>query len=214
MPSCRCADVGDRGSGRLGLVVAAVHFLATSDDHVMMLDYLREPEAVTLHPWPVVTIPAETWTRERAFAARQVMIVHRDLGPASVIRQGDPAMSEGTKAGVFNRLNWERLGPNGEDGLVDSNTSPVIFWEPGQMADGALHGSLLGSQADSMSTISAEYERWVNRTMAWIKRRGTKVWGLERGEIRPDLDIGFPHVTSVYALPGALAAMEEGLPAR
>lgn len=123
-------------------------------------------------------------------------------------------MAESTKAGLFNRLNWERLSPPEEDGLVDSNASRVIFWQPGQAADGSLHGSSLGSQADSMAAIGADYERWVIRTMAWIKRRGTRLWGLERGKIRPDLRIGFPHVSAVFALPGALAAMEKGVPAR
>ena len=75
------------------------------------------------------------------------MIVHRDLGPAAVIRPGDPAMAEGTKAGFLNRLNWHRSSPAGDDGLVDSN-------------------------------------------------------------------IDLSHVSAVYALPRALAAMERGAPAR
>jgi hypothetical protein len=29
-----------------------------------------------------------------------------------------------------------------------------------------------------MSAVSPEYERWVNRIMGWVRRRGTKVWGL------------------------------------
>ena len=195
-------------------MVAAVHFIATAEDYAEMLDYLGEPNTVSLHPWPVVHAPLERWTREQALSAQQVMVVHRDFGPAKVIRPGDPAMAESTKAGLFNRLNWDRLAPPGDDGLVDSNTSPVIFWQTGQAGDGSLHESSLGSQADSMSAIGADYERWVNRTMAWIKRRGTKIWGLERSKIRPDLNIAFPHVSAVYALPAALAALEAGVPAR
>lgn len=201
-------------SGRLWPVVTAVHFIATAEDHAAMLDYLGEPKAVTLHPWPVVSTPAETWTREQALAARQIMIVHRGIGAPAVIRPGDPALTESTKASLFNRLNWDRVSPEGDDGLVDSNASPVIFWESGASAEGVLHGSSLGSQADSMSAIGADYERWVTRTMGWIKRRGTKVWGLERGSIRPDLNIHLSHVSAVYALPRALDAMERGVPVR
>ena len=51
-------------------MVAAVDFIATSEDHAAMLDYLGEPNEVTLHPWPIVNSPAETWTRERALTAR------------------------------------------------------------------------------------------------------------------------------------------------
>lgn len=126
-------------------MVAAVHFIATAEDHAAMLDYLGEPNAVTLHPWPVVSSPAEIWTRQRALTARQVMIVHRDLGAPSVIRPGDAPMKEGTKAGLFNRLNWDHLSPQGNAGLVDSNASPVMFWAPGPSAEGVLHGSSLGS---------------------------------------------------------------------
>src|SRR3954451_21541109 len=124
-------------------------------------------------------------------------------------------MEEGTKAGLFNRLNWDHLSPEGEDGLVDSNASPVIFWAPGPSAEGVLHGSSLRSQADSMSSVGADYESWVTRTMGWIKRRRqTKVWGLERASLRPDLNIDLRHVSAVYALPRALAAVENGTPVR
>lgn len=195
-------------------MVAAVHFIATTEDHADLLDHLGEPNMVSLHPWPAVNVPLERWTREQALSAQQVMIVNRDFGPVKVIRPGDPAMAEGTKAGLFNRLNWDRLAPPGDDGLVDANTSPVIFWQAGHTGDGSLHESSLGSQADSMSAIGADYERWVNRTTAWVKRRGTKIWGLERSKIRPDLNIAFPHVSAVYALPTALAALEAGVAAR
>jgi len=114
-------------------MVAAVHFIATAEDHAAMLDYLGEPNAVTLHPWLLVRTPAETWTREQALTARpgQVTIVHREFGLAT---------------GLLNRLNWERLRPAADEGLVDSNASPVIFWELGLPAQGALHGSSLGSK--------------------------------------------------------------------
>jgi hypothetical protein len=65
-----------------------------------------------------------------------------------------------------------------------------------------------------MSSIGDDYERWVTRTMGWIKRRGTKVWGLERGSLRPDLNIDLSHVSAMYALPRALAAMEQGAAVR
>ena len=70
--------------------------------------------------------------------------------------------------------------------------------------------SQIGSQADAMAAISADYGHWVNRTTAWIRRKGTKVWGLEQGTVRPDLNIQLGFINSVYALPGALRALEQG----
>jgi hypothetical protein len=123
-------------------------------------------------------------------------------------------MNESNRAGVFNRLNWQHLSPGDEEGLIDSNISPVLFWRPGHSDDSALLTSEIGSQADSMSAVSPEYERWVNRVMGWVRRRGTMVWGRQRRNVRPDLNIALAVVSTIYALPDALAALEAGVPGR
>ncbi len=46
--------------------------------------------------------------------------------------------------------------------------------------------------------------------MSWVRRTGTKVWGLEKAAARPDLDIELSFLNTVVALPGALAALEGG----
>jgi hypothetical protein len=61
-----------------------------------------------------------------------------------------------------------------------------------------------------MSAVSSDYERWARRVMDWVRRRGTKVWGLQARAIRPDLDLQRTDVTTVFALPDALAALEGG----
>ena len=142
------------------------------------------------------------------------MVVRRGFGQPSVIRPGDAAMDEPTKAGVFNRVNWDRLRPTAPEGLVDSNVSPVLLWTPGETTSSSLRVSSIGSQADAMGAISGDYERWVNRVLSWVRRKGTKVWGLERNSIRPDLDIHLPFVNNVYALPGARSALEAGASGR
>ena len=191
-------------------MVTAAFYFATLEDQATLLDYLGEPDKVTLHPWPVVRSPLDVLSREEAFAAPQVMVVSRDLGPPVPIRPGDGAMDQPTKAGVFNRLNWDRLHPAPDEALADSNASPVLFWEPAEIGNEVIGVSLLGSQADAMAAISADYERWVNRTTGWIRRKGAKVWGLEQGKVRPDLDVRLGFVNNVYALPGALRALEQG----
>ncbi|HSV37228.1 MAG TPA: hypothetical protein VLI04_00585, partial [Nocardioidaceae bacterium] len=72
----------------------------------------------------------------------------------------------------------------------------------------------IGSQADSMSAVSKDYERWVNRAMNWVRRNGTRVWGLEAQDQRSDLDLRRTDVTTVYALPNALTMLEGGTPGR
>jgi hypothetical protein len=191
-------------------VVAAVHFYGTPSDQLHLLDYLGEPAEVTLHSWPLCTSPAESLTRRDALSRSQVMVVSRAFGQPSVIRSGDAALAERSRAGVFNRLNWERLNPRPDEALVDSNASPVLLWIPATQAEGVLGSGNIGSQADSMSAVSTDYERWANRVMNWVRRRGTKVWGLQAHDIRPDLNLRRTDVTTVFALPDALAALESG----
>ena len=199
-----------RPRGRLRAVVAAVHFYATSTDQLQLLDYLGEPDQVTLQPWPLVQSTALTLARPDALSCSQVMVVSRALGQPTVIRNGDAPMVERSKSGVFNRINWERLKPRTGEGLVDSNASPVLLWVPASDAGHAFVAGNIGSQADSMSAVSVDYERWVNRVMDWVRRRGTKVWGLQAQDTRPDLNVRRTDVTSVFALPHALAALEAG----
>jgi hypothetical protein len=73
------------------------------------------------------------------------MVVRRDLGPPVAIRPGDDAMAEPTRAGVFNRINWDRLRPAPGEGLMDSNASPVLLWEPGQSSGTTVGVSAIGS---------------------------------------------------------------------
>ncbi|MCA0155829.1 hypothetical protein LB823_06430 [Tsukamurella sp. M9C] len=195
-------------------MVTAIHFYATAVDHARLLDHLGEPDAVTLHPWPVVASPTVTLSREAAMKSGQVLIADRSLGPPVVIREGSDAMSGRTRSALFNRLNWDRLAPGATEGIVDSNASPVLYWEPATCtAEGLTIGSI-GSQADSMRAVSADFERWVNRTLAWVRRNGTQVWGLTAAHRRTDLDVLLPTVSSVYALPEALLLLEAGTPGR
>jgi hypothetical protein len=195
-------------------VVAAVYYFASLNDQSDLLDYLGEPDQVVLHPWPVVDSQPVVLARGDALAAAQVMIARHDFGPPTVIRPGDAAMNEPTKSGVFNQLNWGRLRPGARQGLGDSNASPVLFWTPGAATGSEIGVSTIGSQADAMSAISNDYERWVNRVVGWIRRKGTTVWGMQRGDVRPDLDIQLDFINTVYALPGALAAFENGVRGR
>lgn len=195
-------------------MVAAVHYFATALDQESLLDYLGEPDSVALRPWPVLDLSRSALIRRRALDSAHVAVVSTALGPPSLIRPGDAAMKEPSKAGVFNRLNWQRLSAGGAEGLIDSNASPVLLWKPGHSDDSVLRVGEIGSQADSMSAVSPQYERWVNRVMGWVRRRGTKVWGLQRHDVRPDLDIRLPFVSTTYALPGALEALEAGVPGR
>lgn len=192
-------------------MVAAVHFYATTTDQQELLDHLRQPDEVSLHPWPVVATPAVVLSREEALAAGQVMVVSHSLGPPVVLQEGDTAMGGPSRAAVFNRMNWHRLGLAPPDGLVDSNASPVLLWTPAAQDDEGFRSGSIGSQADSMSAVSKDYERWVNRSMNRVRRRGTQVWGWRPQHQRRDLDLRRTDLTTVYALPDAMRLLQSGV---
>ena len=192
-------------------MVAAVHFYATECDQQHLLDYLGEPDDATLMAWPLLQSPAVALSRTQALSAGHVTVANRRFNGPVGMRQSDAAMNEASRAGVFNRLNWERLKPKPHETLTDPNTSPVLFWTPATHGRDGLTSGSIGSQADSMRAVSQDYERWVNRVMSWVRRRGTKVWGLDTSRVRPDLNIRRPDVTTVFALPEALDRLESGI---
>jgi hypothetical protein len=192
----------------------AIDFFATHEDEDALLDYLGEPEAITLHTWPISPLGLPPLARGDLGTMHSVMVVSRALGPPRLIHPDDAAMQGAGRAAVFNRMNWERLSPGRTDGLVDSNASPVLLWRRGTREGSVIHQSQIGLQADSMSAVSGDYERWVNRVTSWVRRRGTRVWGLERDALRPDLTIVIDHISSIYALPGALEALKAGFEGR
>jgi hypothetical protein len=62
-----------------------------------------------------------------------------------------------------------------------------------------------------MDAISADYRRWVNRVMSWVRRKGIKVW--QDGKRTPEaanLDIDVPHLGPAFALPGAMKFFQAG----
>ncbi|MDR2320259.1 MAG: hypothetical protein LBE60_01265 [Microbacterium sp.] len=192
-------------------MVAAVSYYADASDTDALLDYLGVGTEAHLRRWfSYVSGPEGILDRETASALDPVAIISPSLGGPVLIRnRSDPALVPRTRAGLFNMMNFARR-TDPSIGLIDSNVSPVLYWKPAKAVGNDLFPGEIGSQADAMSVVSPEFERWVNRVMAWVRRRGTRVWGLEEEALRPDLRIINPNVSSVYALPGALSLLEDG----
>lgn len=192
-------------------MVAAVHFFATEADEEALLDHLGEPDTLRLFPWVPMTAQEPPFLpRAERLDREHLGLLNLSLGSVEVALPRTPALDGSTKSAVFNRLNWNRMQPGADEGIVDWNRTPALFWRRGQGGDGILTISEIGSQADSMSAISDEYRKWVNRSMAWVRRRGEKVWEwtLEGGVSR--FDVSLPFANTVFALPDAAAFFEAG----
>jgi hypothetical protein len=107
-------------------MVAAVDFFATREDEKALLNYLGEPGAVTLHPWPICPLRLPALDRRTLESHAVVMVASSALGAPRLVNADDASMRGGSRAAVFNRINWERLEPAPDEGLVDSNASPVL----------------------------------------------------------------------------------------
>ena len=192
-------------------MVAAVHYYASPDDTNDLLTYLSQNAIVELRAWfPYDESHSGVIDRDRATNYKQLAVVSTELGGPVLIRDArDPALRSNSRAGVFNRLNFGRLA-DPTMAIVDSNRSPILYWEPARTLDGALIPGSIGSQADALHDVSPEYERWVNRVTAWVRRHGTVVWGLQRSKVRPDLKIENPFLNTLYALPGAMRLLVDG----
>ncbi len=196
-------------------MVAAVHFLATDEDESALLDHLGEPHEVSLHTWPLVHVELPALPRTEILGVSRLMVVGRALGDPVLVAAPADDPDDLPASGILARFRRTPPAPPRRSvGLVDSNTSPVLLWQRGATGPAEFTVSDIGSQADAMDRIHDDYRRWVNRTMSWVRRRGTKVWGLEQAEVRPDLDIDLPIVSTIFALPGALDRLHNGARAR
>ena len=208
-------------------MAAAVDFFATQVNEIALLDYLGEPRTVSLHPWPISPLVPAALDRRDLAARPSVMVVSDALGPPRLIRaQADASMDGGSASATFNRINWDafnqqRTRASSTRTALQSSCGSAVF-----TSETSCTRAKSDRQADSMHGVSREYERWVNRVMSWVRRRGTRVrgstvlpsstrttthvWGLEGAKLRPNLDINIDHISSTYALPGALAELEAG----
>lgn len=196
-------------------MVAAIHYFGDTADTNALLAYLGHGALTELRQWWSYAEGESGVVRTSQVAvAGPVAVVSMTLGPTVLIHDADDdALATHDRAGLFNRMNFERRSHHSQP-IIDANRSPVIFWQPSTASEDGIQQGSIGSQAESMRSISVDYERWVNRTMSWVRRRGTRVWGLEGSATRPDLEIDVSHISAIYALPGALALLEAGVSGR
>lgn len=194
-------------------MVGAAYYVGTTVDHNSLLDFLDEPDVVSLHPWFNLS-DAPPLQRDIAMTQDKIMVVSSRLGGPVGLDAKAVMSGPHDRSWMFNRLNLDSLRPRGDERLVDSNLSPVLLWEPSRPRETALGVSRIGTQADSPEAVSPEYAKWVRRTASWVSRRGSKVWGVDQRETRPDLDIDLGFLNGVYALPDALCALESGVSLR
>lgn len=107
---------------------------------------------------------------------------------------------------LFAREEWDEHGLEENDKLIDTDLSPIICYQRGMPRDGRTPPNLVLAPPSSLQRVGPEYERWVKRSLAWIRRRGTIVhdWRKQSETIPNPRSI----VNTIYAFPDVLTDIE------
>lgn len=109
---------------------------------------------------------------------------------------------------LFAREDWDRSGSAKGDRLLDQDLSPGLCYKRPEMLEGRQGPCTLIAPPSSLERVGADYARWVNRCIGWIRRRGKIVhdWRA-RSMVIPN-----PHhlLNTVYAFPSARELLEGG----
>lgn len=195
-------------------MVNAVLLVADWADEELLLDQLHEPAHVQLREWPEIDVAAPPMPRAARAGHSRLAVVDSSTWPPHLVAVpgtvDDPDHLPPIGFLARHRRSPPPLPAAGSTiGWLDSERASFMLWTRRELANGLVVASI-GSQADHPEAIGADYVRWVRRTQSWVRRRGVRIWGLASPQPRPDLAVRFGHVSTVWALPGALAGLEAG----
>jgi hypothetical protein len=107
---------------------------------------------------------------------------------------------------LFAREEWDDRGLGVEDKMIDTELSPIIYYRRGALRDGRTGQNLVLAPPSNIQRVGPEYERWVKRSLAWIRRRGT----IAHDYRKQSITIPNPHsiVNTIYAFPDVLEEIE------
>lgn len=187
-------------------MAGGVFFFATASDEDLLLDYLDEPASARLFEW--WGEPDEYVDRHMASRLSEIGIHAVDQGPLRWVRTNAKAARTDGRSSVFRRINWSNQPGRT---LLDVDASPAPLWSRGLSNAVTLTPSALGHQATSLRAMPDEFRRWESRAVRWIRRTGSVVWNCsDPRNPRPAADVQLITVSTVYALPGAGAALRGG----
>jgi hypothetical protein len=196
-------------------MTAQVQFLCSSTEERDILRYLFKSEGTHLYE-----------VRERLWALRQSLSVDdvpawpepfeiyiwQPVFGSLIWFTSRPSVSGGTHGSLVMTLlagdAWDalELGPAGK--MLDNDLSPVLVYKRGGIREGRVGPCSVLAPPSNLERVGPEYKRWVTRTLAWIRRRGTIVHDWRN----PSTSLWNPEslLTTIYAFPDALREIESG----
>jgi hypothetical protein len=196
-------------------MTAQVEFFCSADEEREVLRYLTKDPGIrvfdvstgSLTPWESFSVDhLPEWPRPL-----QVVLWQPAYGDL-IWHDSTPTVAGRTHGGfvmnLFAYREWKKRRLGGRDKLLDTDLSPILHYRRGDSrADGMSQNVVLASPS-SLARVGPEYERWVKRCLAWIRRRGTIVHGC-RGFSQT---VANPHTiaSTIHAFPGVLDDIRSG----
>ena len=197
--------------------MATVRFFCSPSEELQLLNYLATDGALcwTYGPADAGHLPLvqadglPSWD-----LPLKLYIWAPRLGPLEWFEMRPEMRFSGSHAQLLegrNRSANVYLGPGQR--LLDEEKSPVLVYTRGQLDSGdptvALRSSCqLRAPVSKPITLSADYNRWVNKCLGWVRRRGSLVHNhRQRHRTLPNPQM---IVSAFYALPEARADIDSG----
>jgi hypothetical protein len=97
---------------------------------------------------------------------------------------------------------WDELGLYDGDEMLDADLSPILCYRRGILHDGKVGQNTVLAPPSNLRRVGPEYEKWVKRSLSWIRRRGKIVHDYRS----QTTTIPNPHsiLNTIYAFPGVI----------
>jgi hypothetical protein len=196
-------------------MTAQVQYFGDSDDEQTILHRLTaSTRTVVFH------LDGQRMTEIPEFAVEKIApwpqsvclcLWAKDLGPLRW-HEGRPNVEGATHRSLVMRLfareDWDSSGTATGKRLLDQDSSPGLCYKRPEMLDGKMGPCTVIAPPSNLGRVGAEYEKWVNQCLGWIRRRRKIVHDWRS----PSTVIPNPHniLNTVYAFPSAMELLERG----
>lgn len=72
---------------------------------------------------------------------------------------------------LFSRQEWDNRNLTQNDKMLDSDLSPILYFNRGKILDGRVCPHTIIFPPSSLRRVGIDYERWANRSLGWIRRK-------------------------------------------
>ena len=194
-------------------MTAQVQFFCTPAEEREVLRYLTQPEGTRVYD--VAEGKLRSWDAFSAFevpdySAPLSLYIHQPAHGSLVWHTSQPNVAGPThNSFVMNflaRQAWDDQKLVAGDRMIDTDLSPIISYHRGTVFEGRAGQNCVLAPPSNLQRVGPEYERWVKRALAWIRRRGTIVHDYRK----QSATISNPHsiVSTIYGFAGVLNDIE------